>query len=90
MDMEVDVIHTYSVQPDVVDDSHVGLDELDSHITLVDHVGSSMQNLDLYTFGTYSIGSISLITKDDIYHVNNLEPTTLISLMRSDLIDWSI
>ena len=50
MDIEVDVIHTYSFQPNVVNKSHIGLDRLESHIALVDHIGPSTINLDLYSF----------------------------------------
>lgn len=87
--MDVDVIHTYSDQPDVVDESCVGCDEFNPRIALVDHVGPSLSNLDLDTFGAYPIGSTSLVTRDDIPHINHLEPVILISLMHSDLIDWS-
>ena len=90
VDMEVNVIHTYSAQLDVVNESHIGSEELDSHIALVDHVGPSTMSLDLDSFGAFSIGSSSLVTKDNIYHVNNLEPSTLLSLLQPDLIDWSI
>ena len=44
MDMEVDVIHTYSAQPNVVDDSCIRPNKLNLHTALVDHVGPSMSN----------------------------------------------
>ena len=86
VDMEIDVIHTYSTQLDVVDEPRVESNELDSHISLVDHVGPSMKNLDFDAFEAYSIGSTSLVTRDDIYHINNLGLATLLSLMHQDLI----
>ena len=88
--MEVNVIHTYSAQPNIVDESCIGFDELNPHIALEDHIGPSMPNLDLDTFGAYSIGSTSLITQDDTYCINNLEPVISLSLAHPDLIDWSI
>ena len=48
--MKVDVLHTYSAQLNVVDESCIGSTELNLHITLVDHIGPSMKNLDLDTF----------------------------------------
>ena len=86
----MDVIHTYATQPDIVDESHVGSDGLDSHIALVDHVDPSKMNFDLDSFEAFSIGSTSPVTKDDIFHVNNLEASTSLSLLHPNLIDWSI
>ena len=88
--MEVDVIHTYIAQPNIFDESSVGYDELDSCIALVAHTGPSMPNLDLDTFGAYSIGLTSLFTRDNTYHINNLEPVISLSLAHPDLIDWSV
>ena len=90
VDMDVDVIHTYSSQIEVVDESYVGSDGLDFHITLVDHAGPSTINLDLYSFGAFSIGSTSLITRAYVFHINNLEASTSLSLLLPYLIEWSI
>ena len=46
IDMEIDVIHSFSSQPNVADESSVGTDESNPHIALVDHVGASMTTLD--------------------------------------------
>lgn len=89
VDMDVDMIHTYSDQPNIVDESYIGSNDFNPHIALMDHIGPSMTNLDLDTFGAYPIESTSLVIRDDIPHINHLEPVVSLSLMHSDLIDWS-
>ena len=88
--MEVDVIHSYSSQHDVVDKSSVGTDESDPHVALVDYVSPSMMNLDPNTSKVDLIDSTLLITKDDSHHIHNPELTISLSLAHPDLIDWSI
>ena len=66
------------------------VDVIHMYISLVDHVGPSMPSLDLDAFGAYFIGSTSLVTKDDSYHIHNLELVISLSLAHLDLIDWSI
>lgn len=75
-DMDVDVVHTSCNPPDVVDESRVGSDDFIPRIALVDYIGPSMKTLDLATFGAYPIGLTSLVTRDDIHHINDIEPVT--------------
>ena len=90
INMEVDVIHAYSGQSDVVNESRVGADEFDSHIALVNYASSSMTNLDPNISGVDLIDSTFLITRDDFNHIHNLEPAILLLLTHPNLIDWSI
>ena len=86
--MDVDVVHTYSSQPKLVNESHVGLDDLNSHVALVDNSSLVRMNLDLGSLGSYLIDFESSITRD-IIHIHNLEPVIDLSLVHPDLIDWS-
>ena len=86
--MDIDVVHTYSSQTSVVDYSHVGLDDLNSHVTLVDDSSLVRMNLNLGSLGSYLIDSDSSVTRD-IIHIHNLEPVIDLPLVHHDLIDWS-
>ena len=90
IDMEVNVIHSYSSQLDVVDDSSVGTNESNPRISLADHASSfrAYPNLDL--FGDLLTGSESLVIEDDSFLTNNLESSTSLPLVYLDLFDWSI
>ena len=88
--MEIDVIHSYSSQPDIVDESSVGTDESNPHVTLVDHASYSMMNPNPDSPKVDLIDSTFLVTRDDSHHVQNLEPAIPLSLTHPDLIDWSI
>ena len=90
IDMEVNVVHSYSSQLDVVDKSSVGTDESNPHIALVDHASTSMTNLNPNTSEVNLIDSTFLVTRDDSNSIYNLEPTISLSLTHLDLIDWSI
>ena len=90
IDMEVDVIHSYSSQLDVVDESSIGNDKFGPHVALVDYASSSMTNLDPGTSKVDLIDLTFLVTRDDSYHIHNLEPIISLSLVHPDLIDWSI
>ena len=89
-ELGVDVIHAYVTQPNVVDESSIGSDKFGSQFVLVDHVDLSRHPLDLVSFGAFSIGSTSLITRDNFFHINNLEASTLLSPLHPNIIDWSI
>ena len=89
-ELGVDVVHAYVTQPNVVDESCIESNELDSKISLVDYANPSMNYLDLDSFRDFPIGSTSLITKDNSSHINNLKASTFLSPMHCDLIDQSI
>ena len=86
--MDVDVVHTYSSQPKVANESHVGLEDLNSHIALVEDSSLVRMNLDLGSLGSYLMDPDSSVTKD-IIHIHNLEPVINIPLFHPNLIDWS-
>ena len=88
-ELKVDVIHAYVTQPNVVNESRVGSEELDSQYAFVDHASSSRAIPDLDTLATFNIGSPSHVTKDNSFRINNLEASTSLSLKNPDLIDWS-
>ena len=90
IDVEVDVIHSCSSQPDVADESSVGTDKSNPHIALTNHASTSMANPDLDASEVNLIDSTFLFTRDDSHHIHNLEPTISLSLTYLDLIDWSI
>ena len=90
IEMEVDVIHSYSSYPDVVDESSIGTDEFGPHVALADHASTFMTNLDLDTSEVDLIDLTFLVTKDESHSINNLEPIISLSLTHLDLIDWSI
>lgn len=86
----MDVIYAYATQPNVVKESSIGLDEFGLQYALVDHVDPSRSIFDLDSFATFTIGSTSHVTRDDSFHINNLEASTSFSLIHPDLIDWSL
>ena len=88
IDMDIDVVHTYSSQPKLVDDSCVGLDDLNSHVTLVDNSLLARMNPNLGSLGSYLIDSNSLVSRD-IIHIHNLELVIDLPLVHLDLIHWS-
>ena len=75
IDMEVDVIHSFSSQPDMVDESSVGTDESNPHVALADHASTFMMNLDPDTQEFNLIDLTFLVTRDESHHIHNLEPT---------------
>lgn len=89
-ELGVDVIHAYATQPNVVEDSRIGSDEFGSKNALVDHVGPSSSILDMDSFAMLTIGLTLHVTRDDSFHINNLEASTSLSLIYPDLIDWSV
>ena len=88
--MEIDVIHSFSSQPNVADESSVRTNESNPHIALVDHASTSMMNLDPDTSEVNLIDLTFLVTRDESHSINNLEPTISLSLTHPDLIDWSL
>ena len=88
VDMDIDIVHTYSSQHDLFDDSCVGSDDLNSHVTLVDDSLLVRTNLNLGSLGSYLTDSNSLVTRD-IIHIHNLEPFIDLPLVHPNLIDWS-
>ena len=88
IDMDVDVVHTYGSQPKLVSESHVGLEDLNSHIALVDDYFLVRTNLDLGSLGSYLTDLESSNTRD-IIHIHNLELVIDLPLDHPDLIDSS-
>ena len=87
--MVFDVVHTYSSQPELVNDSCVGIDDLNSHITLVDDSLLVRMNPDLGSLGSYLKHLESSNTRD-IIHIHNLEAVIDLPLVHLDLIYWSL
>lgn len=85
-ELEVDVVHTYVKQINIVDESLIGFDELGSQIALVDHVGAPRFNPMLDPFGYFLMEYDSLVTRDNSFHINNLEASSFLSLIHPDLI----
>ena len=71
-ELGVDMIHAYVTQLNTVNESCVGLDELDSQLASVNHADFSRSYTDLDFFGAFSISMTSLITRDDSSHIKNL------------------
>ena len=88
VDMDVDVVHRYSSQLELVDESCVGLEDLYSHVALVDDSLLVRTNPNLGSFGSYLIDFDSLVTRD-IIHVHNLGLVIDLPLIHPNLIDWS-
>ena len=87
--MDVDVIHTYSSQPEIVNESHVGLEDLNPQVALVDDSSLVRTNIDLGNLQGYLKNSNSSVTIDDIIHIYNLELFIDLPLVHPNLIDWS-
>ena len=85
----MDVMHAYITQPNIVDESRIGSDELDSQFSLVNHADVSRSCPNLDSFGSFSIISTSDVTKYESFHIKNLQASTSFSLLHSNLIDWS-
>ena len=68
VDMDVDVVHTY-IQLEVVDESCVGLEDLNSTFTLVDAFWLIRMNLNLGRLGSYLTDSNSSIIGENISHI---------------------
>ena len=77
----MDVIHAYATQLNVFEEYSIGLDEFGSQNILVDHVGPSRPIPYLDSFATFTIGSTLHVTRDDSFHVNNLEASTSLSFI---------
>ena len=88
VDIDVDVVHTYSSQPKLVNESCVGLEDLSLHVSLVDDSSLVRMNLDLGSLGSYLTDFESLVTRD-IIHIHNLESVTDLPFVHPNLIDWS-
>ena len=73
VDMNIDVVHTYSSQPKLVNESCVGLQDLNLHVTLVNNSFLVRMNPNLGSLGSYLIDSSPSVNKD-IIHIQNLEP----------------
>ena len=86
--MDIDFVHTYSSQPELINESHVGLEDLNSHVALVDNFLLVRMNPNLGSLGSYLTDSNSLVTRD-IIHIHNLEPVIDLPLVHPNLIDWS-
>ena len=86
--MDIDIVHTYIFQPKLVDDSCVGSDDLNSHVTLVDDSSLVRMNPDLGSLESYLTDSNSSVTRD-IIHIHNLELVIDLPLVHPNLIDWS-
>ena len=86
--MDIDIVHTYSSQPELVENSCVGSDDLNSHVTLVDDYSLIRMNPYLDSLGSYLIDSDSFVTRD-IIHIHNLEQVIDLPLVHYKLIDWS-
>ena len=55
-ELGVDFIYAYITQPNVVEESSIGLDDFGSQNFLVDHVGPSKPIPNLDSFATFTIG----------------------------------
>lgn len=71
-ELGLNVVHAYATQPNVVEESTLGLDEFGKKTALVDCVVSSMPISNLNSFATFIIGSTSHVTRDDSFHINNI------------------
>ena len=89
VDMDIDFVYTYSSQPDLVNDSCLGSDDLNSHVSLVDDSLLVRMNPNLGSLGSYLIDSNSSFTRD-IIHIHILEPVIDLPLVHLDLIYWSL
>lgn len=89
VDMDVYVIHSYSFQPNIADESHVGLEDLNSHVSLMDDSSLVRINLDLGSLGSYLMDSDFLVKRDETIHIHNLELDIGLPLVHPNLIDWS-
>ena len=69
-ELGVDVVRAYVTQLNTVNESHVGLDELDSQLALVDHADFCRSYPDMDSFGAFTIGST--------FHVTKMTPSTSI------------
>lgn len=56
----------------------------------MDHASPSRSIPDLDSFATFTTGSTLHVTRDDSFHIKNLEASTSLSLIHLDLIDWSV
>lgn len=86
----VDIVYSQNNQTNVVDKSFVGFDKLDSQLALVDHTNTLRPHSTLGTFEDFPIGPNFLVTRDNSFHIDNLDSSTLLSLVHLDLINWSI
>ena len=82
VDMDVDVVHTYSSQLEVANESHVGIEDLNSHVALVDDSLLVRMNPNLGTLGGYLMDPNSSVTRD-IVHIHNLELVINLPLVHS-------
>lgn len=89
-ELRVDVIHTYAIQPNGLDEPSIGIDEFGSQSALVGHTGPSRTIPNLDTFMTFTIGSTLHVTRDESFHVNKLEASiTLVDLSQSHRLAYS-
>ena len=86
--MDIDIVHAYSSQLELVNKLCVGLEDLNSHVALVDDSSLVRMNPDLGSLGSYLMDSESSVTRD-IIHIHNLELVIDLPLVHPSLIDWS-
>ena len=84
--MDIDGVHTYSSQLELVDKSCVELEDLNSHVALVGNSSLVRMNPNLGSLGSYLMDSKSLVTRD-IIHIRNLESFIDLSHVNPNLID---
>ena len=89
VDLDMDVVHAYSSQPDVTDESCVRLEDWNPHVALVDDSSLARINSDLDTLEGNLTDSNSTVTRDDTTYILNLEPVINLPLVHPNLIDWS-
>ena len=89
MDLEIDVIQSYSAQPDVVDKSSVGLADWTPWIALVDDTSLGRTTLDSGILEGDLMNSEYMVTRNDTHHIHNIEPVIDLPIVHRDLIDWS-
>ena len=89
IDRDVDVVHNYSYQSKLANESCVGLEVLNPHVTLVDDSSLGRMNLDLGSLEGYLTDSDSSVTNNNIIHIYSLEPVIDLPLIHPNLIDWS-
>lgn len=87
--MDIDVVHAYSTQPKVANESSVGLVDSNPQISLVDDASLGRISLDLSTLEGYLIDPNSAITRDDTIYIHNIEPVIDLALANRNLIYWS-
>lgn len=89
VDRDVDVVHIYSSQSELANESCVGLEVLSPHVALMDDSLLVRMNLYLGSLEGYLTDSESSVTSDNIIHIYSLELVIDLPLIHPDIIDWS-